>query len=294
VWCPYGQAGDFPSDQRAEDGQSLSFTSPPLEGPMEILGFPEVTLGLTADRPLALVAVRLCDVAPDGASTLVSWGLLNLTHRQSHAGPTPLEPGKRYTVVVRLNACGHALPAGHRWRVAVSPTYWPHAWPSPEAVTLTLFTGVDCWLALPTRTPRPEDAELPPFAPPETAPLLAHELLRSGSTRRAVHHDPIEGVYRLVEHSDGGRRRLLDSGLEFEADATNTFTIVEGEPLSASVRCERSITVARGDWHTRVETTSLMSADAEQFHVTNVLDAYKGHTRVFTKRWSHSVPRDLV
>jgi putative CocE/NonD family hydrolase len=294
VWCPYGQPGDFASDQRAEDGQSLSFTSDPLEAPMEILGFPEVTLALASDRPLALVAARLCDVAPDGASTLVSWGLLNLTHHESHAQPAPLVPGQRYTVTVRLNACGHALPAGHRWRVAVSPTYWPHAWPSPEPVTLTLLTGQGCRLALPVRPARAEDEELPAFDPPETAPLLAQEIIRSGSKRRAVHHDSIEGRYQLVEHSDGGRRRLLDSGLEFEADASNTFSLVEGEPLSASVRCERAITIARRDWHTRVETSSLMSADAAHFHVSNVLDAYEGHTRVFTKSWSFSVPRDLV
>ena len=37
-----------------------------------------------ADRPAAQVCVRLCDVAPDGASTLVTRGVLNLTHRESH------------------------------------------------------------------------------------------------------------------------------------------------------------------------------------------------------------------
>ena len=64
--------------------------------PMEILGFPEVKLKLSVDQPNALLAVRLCDVAPDGASRLVSWGLLNLTHRNGHEHPEPLEPGKIY------------------------------------------------------------------------------------------------------------------------------------------------------------------------------------------------------
>ncbi len=54
---------------------------------MEILGFPQVQLKLSVDQPNALLAVRLCDVAPDGASRLVSWGLLNLTHRDGHADP---------------------------------------------------------------------------------------------------------------------------------------------------------------------------------------------------------------
>jgi predicted acyl esterase len=53
------------------------------------------------------VAVRLCDVAPDGASVLVSWGLLNLTHRDSHENPELLEPGHRYSVTVPLRMAGY-------------------------------------------------------------------------------------------------------------------------------------------------------------------------------------------
>src|SRR5262249_37064591 len=46
-----GGFGDWPGDQRAEDGRSLSFTSPPLDAPMEILGNPRVVLRVTSDRP---------------------------------------------------------------------------------------------------------------------------------------------------------------------------------------------------------------------------------------------------
>ena len=37
-WCPYGYDAEMPSDQREEDGRSLSFTSPPLEPPSGNLG----------------------------------------------------------------------------------------------------------------------------------------------------------------------------------------------------------------------------------------------------------------
>lgn len=87
MWCPYGYDGELPADQSGEDGRALSFTVPRDEArEVEILGFPEVALAQSADQANALVAVRLCDVAPNGASTLVSWGLLNLTHREHHAG----------------------------------------------------------------------------------------------------------------------------------------------------------------------------------------------------------------
>src|SRR5207302_3015972 len=117
-------------------------------------------------------------LAPTSASTLVTRGLLNLTHRESHAQPTPLEPGIRYTVTVCLDAVAYALPAGHRWRVAVSPTYWPWAWPAPEPVTLSLFSGGASRLTLPVRPQRPEDADLPPLPPAESAPPAATEARR--------------------------------------------------------------------------------------------------------------------
>ena len=97
AWCAEGTPGDWPLDQRAEDGRSLVFTSAPLEAPLEIMGFPEVTLQLAVDRPAALVCVRLCDVAPDGCSKLVTRQVLNLTHRDGHERPTPLTPGERYS-----------------------------------------------------------------------------------------------------------------------------------------------------------------------------------------------------
>jgi len=293
-WCPFGIPGDFPPDQRAEDGQALCFTSAPLDAPFEILGFPEVTLDLAVDQPRALVAVRLCDVAPDGASTLITRGLLNLTHRDSHEHPTPLEPGRRYTVTLRLNAIAYALPAGHRWRVAISPTYWPHAWPSPVPVTLSVFTGVGGRLDLPVRPLRDEDATVAPFAAPEHAAPPSVEILRAPERRRVVRHDVVQNLFELTDRLDSGCWRMIAGGLEYDHLYDATFTIGEGDPLSANQRCDHSIAIARGEWRTRVVTSSTMSADAESFHVTNTLDAYEGQTQVFAKTWNCTIPRDLA
>jgi putative CocE/NonD family hydrolase len=294
IWCAHGLPADLPPDQRAEDGRSLTFTSPPLTEPMEILGFPEVILTVSVDQPNALLAVRLCDISPTGASTLISRGLLNLTHRDSHEFPTPLEPGKQYTVTVRLNGVAHSLSVGHRWRVAVSPTYWPWAWPSPHAVTLQLFTGEKSKLILPIRPTREGDSALPAFAEPETAPPLAVQEIRSSTRAYTVQHDVVHNTYQIVDGRDGGRRRILANGLETESYNTNTYTITEGEPLSAHVQCDRMMQVGRGDWQIRIETISTMTADAETFHITNLLEAYEGKVRAFTKTWHFSVPRDLV
>ena len=251
-------------------------------------------LTLSVDQPNALLAVRLCDVSPTGASTLISRGLLNLTHRDSHEQPTPLEPGTQYRITVRLNAVAHSLPAGHCWRIAISPTYWPWAWPSPKPVTLRLLTGEASQLVLPVRLPREDDARLPPFAEPETAPPLEVQEVRKPGRTYTVQHDVVGNRYQLVDGRDGGCKVIVANGLESESYNSNTYTIVEGDPLSAQVECERMIRVGRGDWQIRIETKSVMTADAELFYVTNMLEAFEGEGRVFARTWYFSVPRDLV
>jgi uncharacterized protein len=296
AWCPDGGLGDWPVDQRAEDGRSLAFTLAPLEEPLEILGFAEVELELAVDRPLALVAVRLCDVAPDGASLLVTRGLLNLTHRHGHAEPAPLEPGRRYAVRVRLDAIAHAFPAGHRLRVAVSTAYWPWAWPSPEPVTLTLFAGPGSRLLLPVRPRRDEeDATLPAFAEPEEAAPLEVEVLRPGQTSRTLTRDLASGAHEIAFTWDvGGHRRLVEARTEMEDENVTTYRIVEGDPLSASVHCRCSSALGREEWRTRVETESRMTASAEEFLVTHALDAYEGEERVYARTWTLAFARDGV
>jgi len=294
VWPPYAKPGEFPLDERASDGQCQSFTSAPLAEPMMVLGYPQVDLGLSADRPNALVAVRLCDVAPTGASTLVSWGLLNLTHRESHASPTSLTPGRRYQVTVQLNVIGYRIEAGHRWRVGISPTYWRHAWPSPESVTLSLFTGEGSRLRLPVRTLQPSDDRLPPFGSPETSAPLPVERLRTPSRQQVIERDIIGGWVRFKIHSDAGRLRYIQTGMETDATQISTYSICEGDPLSAEVSIQYKSEYQRGEWRVRVETDSKMSADAERFFVSNRLDAYEGNTRVFSKAWACAIPRDLV
>jgi hypothetical protein len=294
VWCPYGAPGDFAPDQRAEDGRALTFTSAPLDAPMDILGQPEVTVELSVDRPMALLAARLCAVAPDGASTLVTFGLLNLTHQASHAAPEPLVPGRHYTVTVRLNAIGQQLPAGHRWRLALSPDYWPMAWPSPAPVTLTVYTGATSGLTLPTRPPQPADAALPAFGPPEHAAPVPTEVTRTGRRERTFHRDLVSGQLVSTSVSDSGGVRYLENGEVLDASQVDTYTVFEGQPLTARVQSEHQIALSRGDWRVRVETHSTMSADARHFTATNTLHAFEGNVRILARTWSKRIPRDCV
>jgi putative CocE/NonD family hydrolase len=191
-WCPYGVDPDQPGDQRAEAGGSLVFDSAPLRAPLEILGAPVVELDLSVDRPVALVAVTLSEVLPEGPVTRLTYGLLNLTHREGHETVKPLLPGERFTVKLKLNDCGQRIGRGSRIRLAVSTSYWPIVWPSPEQVTLSVLTGTST-LTLPLRPRRAEDRLLPRFGPAENAPDLDASELRPGSKYVRVIYDAGSG-----------------------------------------------------------------------------------------------------
>lgn len=293
-WGSYGAPGEWPGDQRPADGAALSFTTAPVDEPIDILGYPMLDLELSADEPLALVAARLCDVAPDGASTLVSWGLLNLTHRASHEFPEPLEPGRRYRVTVQLNLTGHRLAAGHRWRISITPTYVRHAWPSPRPVTLAVFCGERSRLRLPVRAPSPADATLPDFPPPQTSAPIASEQLRTGRSRKTISCDLVDGWAELRLEDDGGRLRYNSSGMEVDDGVTEVYRVRDGDPQSLRIQIERWLELRRGPWRVRVETRCDMTADATHFHLSHHLDAFEGDTRVFTRTSTRAVPRQLI
>ena len=196
-----------------------------------------MTLDLESDKPQALVGVRLCELFPDGTSALVTRGVLNLTHRESHETPSALEPGRRYAVRVPLDVDRARLRGGKRLRVAVSPAYWPWLWPSPEEVTLTLHSGS---LELPVRPPRTEDGRLPEFGEPEHSPPLEIEDAGPGPWRarsRPIWPRPRREGLRLGSRGLGA---LVGVDLETSDSSHCVYSIVEGDPLSAKVEFRAS------------------------------------------------------
>ena len=293
AWCADGRSADLPLDQRSEDSRSLTYDSEPLAAPLELLGFPEAQLVLSCDRPIALVSVRLCEVLESGASLLVTRGQLNLCHRSSHAEPEPLVPGEEYEVTVQLDAIGHRFAAGSRLRLSISPCYWPLAWPSPEPVTLELRHGSGAALVLPERMPGADEIALRPLDEPSEPVALASETLSTGSGgSRRIERDLGTGRTDLIFDWDCGGRSRLANGLEYEDTSVATYSIVEGDPLSARVRVVNTSFTARDRWQVSISAIGTMTCTATTFLVTSELEVVEGATRVFSRTWTHEFPRD--
>ncbi|WP_032917412.1 CocE/NonD family hydrolase [Mesorhizobium erdmanii] len=295
-WCAYGIGGlspELPLDQREEDGKSLVFDTAPLAEHLEILGAPIAVLTISADQPNGLVAVRLNDIAPDGTSIRVTYGLLNLTHRESHETPKSLEPGARYQIRVQLNEIGHKFPPGHRIRLAISTAYWPIAWPSPQSVTLTVFTGDDSGLMLPTRNGRPDDADIR-FAEPVTAAQTKNTLVRQGKVERTVGHDIVTGETIHTVIRDDGNFIIDAIGVETAFKKATRYRIRPNDPTSARMEVCETYYHGHPGWRTRVEVETALSSTTDCFIVEADLRAYEDDRRIFSRSWSQRIARDLV
>ncbi|AMW09008.1 peptidase S15 [Streptomyces qaidamensis] len=293
-WASYNAPPDLPYDQREEDGGSLVFDSEPLTEPLEILGSPSVELDLTVSEPVALVAARLSDVSPDGAATRVSYGILNLTRRDSTESPEPLEPGRRYRATIPLNGVAQAFPPGHRIRLSLSTSYWPLAWPAPKPALLGVHEHSST-LTLPVRpVDEPDEVTSSPFGEPEGTPPLAMTQVTPPEERWDVKRDLIDYRSELDIVKDRGTVRFEDIGLEAGRRAHERYTAVADDFTSVGGETTWTMRFRRDDWDVRVVTSTRLTCDETDFFVDATLDAYEADRRVFSRTWNETVPRDLL
>jgi uncharacterized protein len=269
-WVPFGRGDDQAGDQREDDARSLVFDTAPLETPIEMLGAAIATLDVVSDRQMANLTVRLCDLHPGGESLRVSYGVLNLAHRDGHESPALLAVGQRYQVRIQLNDAGAVFPAGHRIRLALSTAYWPIMWPCPEETTLTILAGT---LELPVRPARATDARLKPLPDPETAAPEKPTVSRRGELR-------IERLERI--------------GLESGSKVASTFQVDDDDPLSAVAELRRTDTKSREGWQVRIETQMRLACTRDVFLLQASLRAWEGENEVCRRDWERAIARDFV
>lgn len=292
-WCSYAAAPDLPDDQRQEDGGALVFDSGCLEKAVEVLGAPVFEMHFSVDQPVAQVAARLSDIGVDGSATRVTFGLLNLTHRNSNETPEYLEPGQWYRAQVVLNNIAQRFPENHRIRLALSTSYWPLAWPSPRPARLKLDLHQSRFL-LPVREPQPHDETLRPFDLPEGAAPLETNVIKPSNHNWYVHRDLANSTSELEVINDNGITRIEETGTEIE-NATYEWYRSRGNSYDSVIGETRTVRgFRRGDWHARVTTRTVLTSDEENFYLQAELDAYESNKRIFSKNWDKVVARDYL
>ncbi len=293
-WCSYSKGPDLPYDQREEDGGSLVFDSEPLKKDLMILGAPKLHLELSSNQPVAMIAVRLSDIAEDDKATRVTYGLLNLCHRNSHEHPDYMEPDKKEKVTIELNDIAQHFPEGNRLRVAISTSYWPLAWPSPEPVRLTIYPE-NSTLELPVReNGSPADDQMSDFEEAEVARGFSLTPLKTPEHNWVITRDLAteESTLHIIDNE--GTVRLEDTGTEVtkHTEEWYRYLLNKFESVNGEIRAVRRL--KRGDWDVETVTRTVLTCDRDVFRIHATLDASEKGRRIFSKIWDREVPRRFI
>jgi len=262
-WIPYA-VSELPRDQTPDDTKSLVFDLEALAAPLEILGIPVLSLQVSSNRPSAKLAARLCEVHPDGTSTLVTSGLLDLRFRSGpEAAPKALTPGETYDIDLPLTVMAHRFSPGSVIRLSISESLWPLVWPSPEVVTLSLKLG-RANLVLPVR-PIPE-AEAA-FAIPVTDPQFSRGdpvlVIKETDGKVEVH-----GAWPAQASSVAGVGTILSgSGPNME------LSMQAGAPETCRWVVTQNSRFVRGGWDCEMRVKIEMTADETHYLVNETFTA---------------------
>ncbi len=279
---PDGDEGFYGLDAREENVYGLCFDTPPLRTSLEILGFAQAHLYVSATAPLANWMVQLYDLAPDGTSYLVTRGFLNGTHRHSHSHPEPLVPNEIYAIDVQLMCTGYRFSPGHVVRTVVTNAEFPVVWPSPFPMTTTLYTGGDqpSFIALPV---------LPPLTYRHGRLPQLSEAAIPGKTWRS---DDGMSAYQLTRNLISG-----EATAEFQMGPDRLWCRVsDRDPANASIQLSSRLLHTPEDAPRRIETRAegSLKSTVDAFSMDIECTLLENDRVVRKRRWQDSVRRELV
>ena len=277
VFCPFGGGDELPGDQSADDELALSLEGEEMEKNVSIVGCPALHLYLTATQASGQIAARLCDVAPDDTSLLISRSILNLKQ----------QPVREITL--KFDATAHHLKKGHRLRLNLAVSYWPIVWPTPQLPDLEIEVGSGSRLVLPV-TIGNENEDIT-FEDPETAAPIEYQVLDPPASERGIIADAANGDICITERSNHGHIQIM-GGTASTGHQFNKYEIRNNDPLTASVSCECSYSMTGDNWALTTRIESQMTCDESSFHVRTELNSFDDGELFFNKRWDFSVPRE--
>jgi hypothetical protein len=282
----------LPVDQRLEEVYSPIWTSAPLEEPVEILGYPQAILHLAVSTDIATVVARLVDVAPDGTAALVTKGVLNLTHRESHECPTPVVPGQVHQLALDLDATSWHFEAGHRIRLSVAGADFPNTWPSPKPYTASLHVGGEMAsrLILPVVSPQQPTLPAPELRPP--GPFEPTADVQAERPTWRVTRDHIAATTEVLL-SKASRTRV-DDALAFSSSSEGRATVFEHNPARATIRGRSQVVLQWPERTIEARARGQIESTESSFHVTINLEIRMDGLPHVNRRWIRTFPRHLL
>jgi putative CocE/NonD family hydrolase len=274
---PWGQSGDL----RFDDAASLTWEFDGSE--RTLLGRPRVRLRLTVDAPVAQLSAKLTDVFPDGTSALITRGLINLTHRDDHANPTPLVPGASYDIDLEMDACAYRFIPGQHLRLSIAGADWPNNLAPPAPVMLTVQGGEIHLptLAGPSPHQSPTVAELPNARPD----------LSLDDCEWRITRDVLKRIVRASVDYGSKFVGRFDNGI---IERNSGFVSIDARTFQQEAQAESLYQIDWPEASVTIVSSLHLVADAQEFAIDITLAASENGDTVFMRDWSERLPRDLA
>ena len=290
---PWGQ----PDDQRPDEIHSLTYTWAPLEDEVEILGHAKLRLSVTSSAPIAYLSAKLCDVFPDGTSSLVTRGMLNLAHREDRAAPTPLEPGRAYDIEFELEVASWTFEAGHRIRLDLAGTDWPNAWASPYPGTITVDRA-SAVLTLPVMDGPSPVAERPVLPPPNLRSAIRSpkeydkpDDETKGWVRWEISHEQLKHETRAYAGSFGDYD-AHDDVPSFAELYDGHVAVSTEDPAIAREGSEARFTLRFPEATCEARVVMSLTSSADDYRLKLDLTTSEDGEHRWSRTWDRTFPRD--
>ncbi len=289
-FCIIWLGPEWSLDQRPDDALSTTFDLNLTED-LHIVGAASLNLKLKSQTLHANLAVRLNDIHPDGQITRVTYGILNLCHRDSNEHPEPLPINEWLDLSINLDEIAYSLPKGHRLRLSISSSYYPLIWPSAQKTSLALDLA-NCSLSLPLLSKKANQNIS--FLPSETAPLADIEELEPAFNNRSITHDVVTNTTTTRIIDNYGKNLIKRYDLITKELCEETYSISANDPLSATASCSWLQGLERKEWQIHTETKTTLSSDKNYFYIKASLKAFEKNNLVYEKEWQEKVKRNFL
>lgn len=282
LWDPTALGIGLPLDQNHDDLASVAFTSAALQSDLEISGSPEALIKIAVESGDDVnLVVKLCDVAPDGSSSLISSGWLKAAYRNSPEISEPVPTGQIIDMRVAMVATSYMVARRHRLRVSISCSDFPRIFPTRSNPVIRVYSGGrrGSHVRIPVAPPPKENNHHVQVGRPDTT-INRSPLAVAMTPRWTIERDLAAGRTSVFTGSHQLSNML--NGGSFEMDHTACASVTDAHPEGAAVDANTTITLRLPSiGKVVVKTTSWIGQDG--MSLTGQIDI-EGNV-VFEQRW---------
>lgn len=286
LWDPLGIGIGYPLAQTDDDLRSRTYTSDPLVQDTEITGSPKVRVQVALERGEQLhLTAKLCAVAQDGSSILLSSGWLNAAHHEGHERSTSVPQGQVISYAIPMCATSYFVPQGSRLRLSLACGDFPRIWPTQSNPFVRFIYGGDANTASCVRVPVVPSTDEPPEAPVIVRPDLSvnrSPWITFAEPRWEIKRDLVDGSAAVSCGSTLTLQLPTGGSVTFRHDAIATVTPRRPDAAAVHAKADMDIRMPAGE-HVIVRTRSRFTRETMHLEGCVTID----NVVLFEGRWGN-------